>query len=109
MSNYIPHSYRFEDLKPPKGEFVPKIEFGPLWNPRYGYYMAIKTDTELHFRDLVEYEKIIYLVTRTVWYHPDWVFARLVEREKFLQWTDTYRPRAFSIPSGKDVREPSTC
>lgn len=99
MSNYIPRSYRLEDLKPPKGEFAPKIEFGPLWNPHHGYYMAVKTDTDLHFRDLIVYENIIYVVTRTIWYHPDWVFARLVEREKFLQWTDTYRPRAFSVPN----------
>jgi len=98
MSNHIPRSYHFDDLKPPKGEFAPRVEFGPLWNPCYGYYMAIKTDTELHFQDLVEYEQIVYLVTRTVWYHPNWVFARLVEREKFLSWVDTYRPRTFSVP-----------
>lgn len=74
----IPDSYYLFDLKDPVIEEDTDTR-------HYGRLILLRCDSDLEFRDLVEYERTTFIVTRTKIVHPDYCRYRLMERGRFLE------------------------
>ena len=74
----IPSSFYLFDL------MEPRIE-QDFQHRLYGRMLQLRCNSDLEFRDLVHYDNMLFIVTRTVVTHPDYCRYRLMERGKFLE------------------------
>jgi hypothetical protein len=76
--NRVPSSYYLFDLKDPAIE-------EDVDSRVYGRMILLRCDSDLEFRDLVHYDKTLFIVTRSKIVHPNYCRYRLMERGRFLE------------------------